>query len=81
MKVNAFYSLHFSIIILVGLVFVGGGAFIAFLLNPGSSPNSMTKLDHIYLGAIIAAIGGGVIPIVVADWHSNNQARSRRRHL
>lgn len=76
-KVDGFYSVHFSVIILIGLVFVAGGASIAFFVDPGSAPNSMTKLDQIYFGAIIASIGGGVIPIAVADWHSNNQTRCR----
>ena len=81
MKVDAIYSVHFSIIILLGLVFVIGGVFIAFLVEAGSASNSMTRLDQIYFGAIIASIGGGVIPIAIADWHSNNQTRSRKsRH-
>ena len=78
-KVESLYSVHFSIIILIGLVFVIGGACIAILVEPGSEPNSMTKLDQIYFGTIFASIGGGLIPIAVADWMSNSQTRSRTR--
>ena len=79
MKVDALYSVHYSIIILIGLVFLIGGACIATFVEPGSEPNSMTKLDQIYFGTIIASIGGGLIPIVVADWMSKSRTRSRTR--
>ena len=80
MKIDAIYSVHYSIIILVGLVFVTAGLYIATLVEPGSEPNSMTKTDQIYFGAIIACIGGGLIPISIADWLSQNQkSRTRRR--
>ena len=79
MKVNALNSVHFSIIILVGFVFVIGGACIATLVEPGSGPNSMTKLDQIYFGIVIASIGGGVIPIAIADWMSNSPIKRRPR--
>lgn len=79
MKVDVLCSVHFSFIILIGFLFVIGGACIATLMEPGSEPNSMTKLDQVYFGTIIASIGGGMIPIAVADWMSKRHTRRLRR--
>jgi hypothetical protein len=79
MKVKDLYSVHYSIIILIGLAFVIGGVCIAALIEPGSQPNSMTKFDQIYFGIIFASIGGGLIPIAVADWMSCSLTRGRTR--
>jgi hypothetical protein len=77
MKMQAIYSVHFSIIILIGLVFVIGGACIAMLIEPGGDPNSMTRFEQIYFGLIIASIGGGVIPISISDWISCRLNKSK----
>ena len=76
-KVDSFYSVHHSMIILIGLVFVISGTCVATLVEPGTEPNSMTKADQIYFGVIFAAIGGGLIPIATSDWISDHQTRSR----
>ena len=78
MRVNGFYSVHYSIIILIGVVLVIGGVFIATLVEPGREPNSMTKVDQIYFGIVIGCIGGGLIPIAVGDLLSSNQTGRTR---
>lgn len=73
LKVKAHYSVHHSIIILLGLAFVIGGICIATLVEPGGEPNAMTRSEQIYFGAIFAFIGGGLIPMAAADWMSSNR--------
>ena len=79
MKFAPLYSVHFSIIILIGLVFVTGGVCIATLVKPGREPTAMTQCNQIYFGTIIAAIGGGLVPIAIADWMSDSAPGSRAR--
>lgn len=68
-----------SIIVLIGATFVVAGACIATLIEPGSDPSSMTRVDQIYFGSIFACVGGGMILTAISAWLSKEKSGRTRR--
>ncbi|GAB4157468.1 MAG: hypothetical protein Tsb009_34540 [Planctomycetaceae bacterium] len=56
-KIHSINSIHPSVIILVGLLFVAGGLNISLTFQAGGKPNSMTREEQIYFGSTIICNG------------------------
>lgn len=74
MRNEPVFSVRPSIIVLIGAAFVVAGVWIATMIESGSGPRSMTRVDQIYFGSIFACIGGGMIPTAISAWLSEQKS-------
>jgi formate hydrogenlyase subunit 4 len=72
-------ALHYHpvVILIIGLCFLAMGLWMAIAIEPGNEPNSMTKSDQIYFGALFAGMGAGVSLIAIEAWQNRVRPRNR----